>query len=243
MKPSSYLENLKHLPVEMRPTEAEQVRYLGLSDTVFAPITADRETPTPTEPPLRAFLLLDAAADRDVYLAMNGYSNEATCLFDGAVASDLEMVGPWLVEIEQDDSVWEWFVQKGYGNNWGLIIHSRLELRRLKTQLKKFLKIQDEAGDVFFFKYYRPENFNAHFPEFSPEQRISFIRGIQRIFAETRKAPDVLQQHEAHAGDGSAITSVKNVDSIGRNVIASADVAFDDAFWSASSALENTDAT
>ena len=192
---------LRSLPPNMRPPEAEQVRFLGLSEAVFGPLRADAETRGEDVPPLRAYLLLDASADDDISVMLNGFSNPALCLFDGAAGEDLESVAPWLVELyAQEDSVWDWFVAEGFGKDWGIIIHSRLAPRRLKTQLKKFIMVEDEEGQKLYFKYYRPSTLNGFLPVFTPEQRVSFGRGIVAFLAESLGQGNTLRLHRVRPG-------------------------------------------
>lgn len=238
------LKHIKHLPPDMRPSEEQQKLYLGLTQAIFEPIREDTKSRTEETAPLRAYLLLDAAADPDIFLAMNGYSNPSTCLFDGEVADDLEMVGPWLAEVteDEDDSVWAWFANKGYGNNWGIIIQSRLELRRLKTQLKKYLKIEDDDGDKYFLKFYRPDSFNTFLPEFTDEQRRSFARGIEAVFAEVKDITGRSWRHGI-AGDGSHVVEIIDLAPLGEAAFAELDADNDDDFWASAAELEQTNAT
>ncbi len=104
-------------------------------------------------------------------------------------------VAPWLVELARHSDAWDWFVEDGYGHDWGILLHSRLELPRLKTHLKKFLRIEDEDGERYFFKYYRPEHFNRYVPRFDDVQRAAFWRGIEATHAESKDDPAMLLRH------------------------------------------------
>jgi Domain of unknown function (DUF4123) len=177
-------------------TPEQDALETGLAHVFFSPVEPYEFARDPDQPPpLRAYALIDAAQDPGIAITLEAFDSPARCLFDGDVGEDLGQVGPWLVELTRFDDAWDWFVEEGYGKNWGILIHSRLELPRLKTQLKRFLKITDDEGKTFFFKYYRPKHLNAYLPVFDAVQMESFMRGIELIFAEDDKDENKLHQY------------------------------------------------
>ena len=139
-----------NLPEALSGSPDQEALALGLEQIVFGSLDEDerqRQASDKTVPPLRAFALLDASQSADIPICLEGFSDPARCLFDGAAYDDMAEVAPWLVELTRYSDAWDWFVEEGYGQNWGILIHSRLELPRLKTHLKKFLKIEDEGGE------------------------------------------------------------------------------------------------
>ncbi|AUH33090.1 DUF4123 domain-containing protein [Paracoccus tegillarcae] len=192
-----------NLPEALTGSPDQEALALGLEEIVFAPLDEDeqqRQASDTTSLPLRAFALLDASQSPDIPICLEGFSGPARCLFDGAAYEDMAEVAPWLIELTRHSDAWDWFVEEGYGRNWGILIHSRLELPRLKTHLKKFLKIEDEDGERYFFKYYRPEHFNRYAPGFDGVQRASFWRGIEAVHAESKGNATVLMRHRLNKG-------------------------------------------
>ncbi len=187
------------LPEFLSPPPEKEALELGLEATVFDPLQADEETRVAAKdmetPPLRAFLLLDASINPDIAICAEAFNDPARCLFDGAAFEELSDVGPWLIEPRRYGDAWDWYVEDGYGNNWGIMLHSRLPMMRLKTQLKKFIKIEDEDGESYFFKYYRPQHLNTYLPAFDAQQTNSFMRGIEAVFAETYQNAGTLLRH------------------------------------------------
>ncbi|KIN75113.1 FHA domain-containing protein [Sulfitobacter noctilucae] len=187
------------LPEFISPPPEKEAVELALDALVFNPVAQDEAARTKAKDeetaPLKAYLLLDASINPDIAICVEAFSEKARCLFDGAAFEELSEVGPWLVELRRYGDAWDWFVEDGYGNNWGIVIHSRLPLMRLKTQMKKFIKIEDEDGETYFFKYYRPQHLNAYLPAFDAGQRASFMRGIESIYAETHGDSGTLQHY------------------------------------------------
>lgn len=179
------------------PSPDREALVEGLANVFFSPVEPYEFARDPDQPPpLRAYALIDASQSPDIAICLEAFNAPARCLFDADVGEDLAEVAPWLVELTRFDDAWDWFVENGYGKNWGILIHSRLELARLKTQLKRFLKITDEKGDSFFFKYYRPMHLNAYLPVFDGMQMASFMKGIEAIFAESDKDANKLLQYQ-----------------------------------------------
>jgi hypothetical protein len=178
------------------PSPDQEALVEGLANVFFSPVEPYEFARDPDQPPpLRAYALIDASQSPDIAVLLEAFDSPARCLFDADVGEDLGEVAPWLVELTRFDDAWDWYVEEGYGKNWGILIHSRLELARLKTQLKRFLKITDEKGESFFFKYYRPKHLNAFLPVFDTVQLASFMKGIETIFAESDKDANKLHQY------------------------------------------------
>lgn len=178
------------------PSPDQEALNAGLAQVFFSPVEPYEFARDPDQPaPLRAYALIDASQDPMIAVMLEAFDSPARCLFDGDVGEDLGEVAPWLVELTRFDDAWDWFVDKGYGKNWGILLHSRLELPRLKTQLKRFLKITDEKGESFFFKYYRPKHLNAYLPVFDDVQTASFLKGIETVYAESDKDANKLHQY------------------------------------------------
>jgi len=187
------------LPEFISPPPEKEAIALALDAMIFDPLEADaeaREQATDDQsPPLKAFLLLDASVSPDIPICVEAFSEPARCLFDGAAFEDLSEVGPWLIELRRYGDAWDWYVEDGYGQNWGIVLHTRLPMMKLKTHLKKFTKVEDDQHNTYFFKYYRPQHLNTYLPQFDATQVARFMKGVEAVHAETQGTPHVLQRH------------------------------------------------
>lgn len=161
-----------------------------------------------TDEQMQAYLLLDASANPDIPVILEGFGEPARCLFDGQAFDDLGDVAPWLAEPRRHGGLWDWFFEEAWGQNSGIILLSELPLAKLKTHLKKFLRVEDEEGEVFFFKFYRPEHFNTYIPVLDPPQRASIARGIARVLTEQVNDPKTLIDHVIETGGGHKAKAV-----------------------------------
>lgn len=185
------------LPEFLVPPPEKEAMLLGLEHVIFDPLEEDE--PSKDEQPLRAYILLDASQSADITICLEGFNANARCLFDGQAQDDLGDVAPWLVELTRYSDVWDWFCKDGFGKNWGIFIHSRLTLAKLKVQMKKFIKIEDEDGELYFFKFYRPQHLNTYLPVFDAKQLESFMRGVTAIYAEEEEDSTRLIRHSRTA--------------------------------------------
>lgn len=199
------------LPEFLSPKPENEAVDLALEAMVFDPVEADeaaREEAEDTEtPPLRSFLLLDASISPDISICAEAFPETARCLFDGAAFEELAEVGPWLIELKRFGDAFDWFVDDGWGNNWGIVIQTRLPMAKLKTHLKKFIKVQDEDGETYFFKFYRPQHLNVYLPDFDTDQKARFLQGIDAILAERHGERTELLRHVLHPEKGFGTTS------------------------------------
>ena len=198
------------LPASIAPPPEVEALALALEQVTFESLEADaaaRAEAGDTEtPPLRAFLLLDASRSPDIPVLAEAFAEEARCLFDGQAFDDLGDVGPWLIELRRHGNAFDWFVEDGWGNDWGIVIQTRLTLARLKVHLKKFIRVEDEAGEVYFFKFYRPRHLNTYLPLFDADQLARFMGPIRAIHAEREGDATILLRHRLEE-DGALSTA------------------------------------
>ncbi|WP_308917992.1 DUF4123 domain-containing protein [Jannaschia sp. LMIT008] len=174
------------LPDTLLPDPRAEAIELALDALAFeaGPLPA-----SPGEGVPDLYLLLDAAADPEIATMLDAFDDPARCLFDGQTLDDLRDVGPWLCQPLRHGAAWDWFVEEGWGRNWGVLIRSRLPMAKVKTRMKAFLRVTDEAGEAFFFKFFRPRNLLDYVPGFEDGQRAGFFRGIDAYVAEDPADP------------------------------------------------------
>lgn len=197
------------LPPTIAPPPEMEAVGLALDKLIFEALEKDKakraEAGDEELQPLRAFLLLDASCDALIPFYAENFKEEARCLFDGSAFEDLGEVAPWLIEVERYGEAWDWYVENGWGRNWGVFLLTRLPMANVKRHLKKFLKIEDENGEVMFFKFYRPEHMRTYLPIFDDDQRESFLRGIDGIMTETEDGSAAIVHR---VGQGARLDSV-----------------------------------
>ena len=170
------------MPPLLAPDAQAEVREAALDRILFADAPEGCAT----------YLLIDAAADPLIATTLDAFPEPARCLFDGQTLEELREVGPWLVELQRHGRAWAWFLEEGWGRNWGVLIHSPLPLPKLKTRLKAPLQVEDGEGGAYFFKYYRPRHLAAYLPAMRPAQAGTMMRGITAYYVEAPGNPSTL---------------------------------------------------
>ena len=136
---------------------------------------------------VRPYLLLDAAADPSIHVHLGAFPEPARCLFDGETGEALCDVGPWLAEPARHGDLWDWFLQEGWGNDWGVVVQTAMPMARLKRHLKKFLRVERSDGEPMFFKFYRPAHLATYLPIFDDDQRTAFMKDVEAWIVETKE--------------------------------------------------------
>ncbi|WP_121632416.1 DUF4123 domain-containing protein [Tropicibacter alexandrii] len=182
-----------------------QVTGESLAEAVAAGIAST------IRPDKHAYLLVDASRAPEIAPVLGALTDHALCLFEGQAREDLSEVAPWLVPLTADgeDDVFHWFMDEGWGKDWGIILFAGPEPARVKTGLKRALKAEDEEGRTLFFKYYRPSVFRTYLPAFEPEQAAYIMRDLSEVWTEDEARPDLIRRFAVR--DGRLLTRDLNI--------------------------------
>ncbi|WP_227271935.1 DUF4123 domain-containing protein [Roseobacter weihaiensis] len=143
--------------------------------------------------PVRSYLLLDAAAAPEIATYAEAFPEPAQCLFDGAAFDDLAEVAPWLIQVESFGDALDWYLDKGWGQNWGVFVQTALPLARLKTRLKSHLFVSSEPQGKMFFKFYRPRTLRDYLPAFEADQLKNFFFKLEAYVIEGTEVNDAIR--------------------------------------------------
>lgn len=207
---------MSHLPDTLTPDPRIEAIELALELAAFA-LPEEQQASGETDI-VATFLLLDAAADPDIPVVLGAFDEPSRCLFDGKTFEDLGDVGPWLSQPRRYGPVWDWFVEDLWGRNIGVMVQSALPLLKLKTRLKTFLRVEDEEGEAYFFKYFRPRHLLDYVPAFTNAQRLSFFRDIRAFLTEDPDEEGILVEFQIDQ-DGALITYRHDLAVIGEPLI------------------------
>jgi hypothetical protein len=121
-----------------------------------------------------AWMIVDAARDRRVYSLILSCHLDQACLYTGAPHA-LEAVAPYLVRLEYGYRDTYKFLERGWGNSWGVLLRCDTRLERLRTHLRHLLTVRDPAGRRLLFRYYDPRVLRLYLPScLDPELRELF---------------------------------------------------------------------
>lgn len=127
--------------------------------------------------------VLDGARDPRIYLALLESRLEFRCLYSGRLPRELEMVAPQLVELLPGHRLTERLLGEGAGQAWGVFMQAA-DASNLRHHLRKFLKVEDEAGRRLIFRYYDPRVLRAYLPTCRHEELRQVFGPVAAFLAE-----------------------------------------------------------
>ncbi len=135
---------------------------------------------------LSVWAVLDCARDPKIYLALLESRLEFRCLYSGTIPRALEMNAPQLVELLPDNRLTLRLLDEGWGKAWGLFLTTD-DAARLRDHLRRWLKVRDDAGRRYLFRFYDPRVLPAWLKSATPAQLARFFGPIQRIVTEVSR--------------------------------------------------------
>ncbi len=142
------------------------------------------------------YCVLDAARDRQIHprlrqLAAGGV--EILPLYQGAAASELAAVGPYLVALGTDLDVFDWVWSEGWGESWGIWLWSLVVTERLRSHLRTLTMVRTEDARHLLFRFYDPRVLRTVLPLLDARQSQQVFGPVQHIFAESEDGAALLR--------------------------------------------------
>lgn len=139
---------------------------------------------------VRVFAVLDGASIEDLLEKLQQFEPEYYCLYRGDLNSDMAQVAPYLVRLRPDTAFAEWVIGKGWGQNWGIYVHSPADLQAMRKHFRTFLTVYDSNGKPMLFRYYDPRVLRIYLPTCNAQELQTVFGPITSYFVESedRKA-------------------------------------------------------
>ena len=135
--------------------------------------------------------ILDCARDRRIYGSiLNSYQNYC-CLYAGALAPEIEVVAPHLVQLDRNDRLTNELLTAGWGSSWGIFLRCDTSMEKLRRHLRTLLTVKDEAGSRLLFRYYDPRVLRVYLPTCVTDELRAVCGPIDCFWMEGR-SPDIL---------------------------------------------------
>lgn len=111
----------------------------------------------PSDEGIHVYAVLDGAAIPDLLDHLYGDEPpECVCLYSGDLEPDIAECAPYLVELKPGAAFTKWMLSEGWGNHWGVVIHTTAGLKELRSHLREFLMVRDPDGHQLYFRFYDP---------------------------------------------------------------------------------------
>ena len=128
------------------------------------------------------YILLDAARMEVRIDEAKKLNPEFLCLYKGKSEQDLECVAPYIFTFKQNSSFANWYYENGWGDAWGILLHSAYSLEDLHKHFRKFLMVQTEDKEELYFRFYDPRVLRIFLPTCDIDQLKEFYGNIINYF-------------------------------------------------------------
>lgn len=110
----------------------------------------------------------------------------ADCLFAGRLDPFVKRASPFLVELSPSDPLSKAWRGEGWGQAWGILMSSPLNLPDLRRRLRHLttVKLPDGSGPVLF-RFWDPRVFRTYMPLVEPGDLREWFDGVDRYIVET----------------------------------------------------------
>ncbi len=145
---------------------------------------------TSSSPPLYGVLDGSSVPDLPTRLYESRLPNH--CLFQGDLDPDLAHVAPYLVFLPPNHEFTEWVFSEGFGDDWGVFIHSHHSLIEMRRHFRSLTNVYGKNGSSMIFRFYDPRVLRQYLPTCTPDELQEFFGGVERIFAETEEGDGLI---------------------------------------------------
>src|SRR5215471_4663729 len=145
----------------------------------------------PDGPRQNIWMILDGARSIEIFRMLLACHLEYSCLYSGALTSELEIAAPYLVQLDHGYKDTHEFIRRAWGNSWGVFLRSETSLKKLRRHLREFLIVRDERGNRLVFRYYDPRVLRVYLPTCSPSELRTVFGPIECFWAEGPKSGEV----------------------------------------------------
>lgn len=139
------------------------------------------------------WMIVDCARDQvQIFRFLLGCHLEYRCLYSGTLPPALEMVAPYLVQLEHDSEETRRLIELSWGNSWGVFLRSDTSLIKLRRHLREFLMVRDPQGRRMTFRYYDPRVLRVYLPTCTGGELRTVFGPIECFFTEEHKQDDCM---------------------------------------------------
>lgn len=100
--------------------------------------------------------VLDTARSDRILQVLREAVEEHRSLYEGVQGQAMEDVAPYLVTLPSGSRLLGQLVEEGWLRRWGIFLEGNVSKRELRRHLRRFLMVEDEAGEPLYFRFYDP---------------------------------------------------------------------------------------
>ncbi len=147
----------------------------------------------PDGPRQNIWMILDGARSIEIFRMLLACHLEYSCLYSGPLTPELEMSAPYLVQLDHGYRDTHQFIQRAWGNSWGVFLRSDTSQKKLRRHLREFLIVRDERGNRLAFRYYDPRVLRVYLPTCTMSELRVVFGPIECFWADGEGLEDVCE--------------------------------------------------
>jgi uncharacterized protein DUF4123 len=126
-------------------------------------------------------------------------AREKYCLYRGKLAPELAITAPYLVQLERDDALFNYVLQLGWGNSWGIFLRAKETGEELRRHFRRVLMVEDESGKQLIFRYYDPRVMRVYLPTCLSTELLTVFGPVRNLLLEAED-PTLVLEYIYHDG-------------------------------------------
>jgi hypothetical protein len=159
------------------------------------------------EPGAQLYGVIDAAHDLEILALIQEGDCPFECLFQGESAILMASVAPYLIQFSPEAALLEQLVVRGWGNNWGIYVRSRLPLDEVRRNLRHFTMVELPGGQVAYFRFHDPRVFGVFITTCNESECRTIFEGLDVVFAEETDGT-VMKRYRLENGEKVVIDKI-----------------------------------
>ncbi len=138
------------------------------------------------------YAILDTARNIDIHFQLQNIPGiEYVSLYKGRKEEPMWDATPYLVRCARDSEFFNWVIEQGWGNSWGIFLIAKVGLEDLCRHFQEFLMVRAEDGKQMYFRFYDPRVLRVFLPTCTEHDVKQFFGPVDCYFIEA-EPPDGL---------------------------------------------------
>ena len=139
------------------------------------------------------WMLVDAARDPRIFSLLLECHLDYSNLYSGPAATALEMVAPYIVQLDYQYRDTYRFLSHAWGQSWGVWLRCDARLDLLRRHLREFSVVFDPRGRRLVFRYYDPRVLRVYLPTCNPSELRTVYGPIECFWMEDDEPGTLLE--------------------------------------------------
>lgn len=134
--------------------------------------------------PYNPYILMDSARMGENIGTAKEINPGFCSLYNGNSEQFLASVSPYLFSVDLQSEFIKWYMLNGWGDSWGVLVYSDIDLKALVKHFRQFLIVKKEDGGQLYFRFYDPRVLRVFLPSCDARQLNEFFGPVDYYICE-----------------------------------------------------------